>query len=694
MPTRRTVLWAAAALAGGLAVGVGWPVGRRLAQRHAPAATLGAPGGAPCQIEVHADGSVVVYTTLTELGQGVLTAVAQIAGEELDAAWEHLSVQTAPGWRAWEAPVGFYTGGSLSVRRLYGEFRRVAAAARALLVAEAAARWGVAVDECRTADSAVHHDASGQRLAYGALAAAAARRSPPQDPPLKPRSAWRLIGRSLVLPRAAALVTGAARYGIDVTLPGLRVAAVAQAPFAGATLRALDREALLAQPGVRQVIELDGRSEIDVATVAVLADDSWRAQQALSAVPPQWQHGAEDTAELRERLLAAAAPGGTTTTAGEVAAVYEVPFVTHAQMEPLCTTARVGRFDAEVWAPTQVQEATRTQVAKALGLWEHAVTVHTPQVGGGFGRRLRVDFCVTAARIAQAAGAPVKTVWSRAEDTAQGRFRPMAAARLALRLDAQGRPERFEARVAGIGDSPRLAGLEPQPYRLGATEVRYVPVTSAIRTGPWRSVDESQNVFFRESFLDECALAAGADPLDWRMALLAGQPRAQRLLARLGELTGWAAARRAGRALGMAFGDGLGSLCALAAEVVADAGGAWRVAQIQVVVDCGTVVNPAGVRAQLEGGVLFGLSAALHEEIRYRAGRLEPANFDGYRVLRLADAPPITVDILESPEADIGGIGEVGVPPVAPAVANAVHAATGVRLRWLPLQPRSTGAAV
>ncbi len=693
MPTRRTLLWAGAALAGGLAVGVGWPVGRRLAHRYVPAAALGLPDGAPCQIEVHADGRIVVYTTLTELGQGVLTAVAQIAGEELDAAWEHLAVMTAPGWRAWEKPVGFYTGGSLSVRRLYGEFRRVAAAVRTLLVDEAAARWGVAAGECRTADSVVHHDASGRRIAYGVLAAAAARRQPPQDPPLKPRSAWRLIGRSLVLPRAGTLVTGAARYGIDMTLPGLQVAAVAQAPLAGATLRALDRAALLAQPGVRQVIELEGRSEIDVATVAVVADDSWRAMQALAAVPPQWQHGDEDTATLRERLLAAVAPDGTTTATGEVAAIYEVPFVTHAQMEPLCTTARVGRFEAEVWAPTQVQEATRTQVAKALGLWEHAVTVHTPLVGGGFGRRLRVDFCVTAARIAQAVGTPVKTVWTRAEDTAQGRFRPMAAAHLQMRLDARGRPERFEARLAGVGDSMRLAGLEPQPYQLGTAEVRYVPVVSPIRTGPWRSVDESQNVFFRESFIDECAFAAGADPLAWRMALLAGQPRAQRLLARLGEVSGWVEARRAGRALGMAFGDGVGSLCAVAVEVVADPAGTWRVVQIQIVVDCGTVINPAGVRAQMEGGVLFGLSAALHEEIHYRAGRVEPTNFDGYRVLRLADAPSIAVDILESPEADIGGIGEAGVPPVAPAVANAVHAATGVRLRRLPLQPPSPGTA-
>jgi len=357
----------------------------------------------------------------------------------------------------------------------------------------------------------------------------------------------------------------------------------------------------------------------------------------------------------------------------------------HAQLEPLNATAHVHRLGADLWVPTQEPVALQHEVARALLIPPPAVTVHTTLVGGGFGRRLNTDEGVSAARIAKKAGVPVQAVWPREEDSVHDHFRPMAAARLEANLDAAGVPREFGAQVASLGHQPRTAGLDPTPYRLGTARVRYVGLTPAIRVGFWRSVDASQNVFFRESFVDECAHAAEIDPLEYRLRLLdQDHVRGRRILVTLREACGWATPRPS-RFLGLAYHEGFGTLSAQAVEVSRSLSGALRIEHIVVVVDCGTAVNPGNIRAQIEGGVHFALSAALREEAVFEKGRLQQTNFDRYPLLRIAEARPIHVHILETPESPIGGIGEVAVPPLAPALANALFAATGVRIRRLPL---------
>lgn len=679
MVTRRHLLIAGAAVGGGLIVGFR-PQMMELEAHLRRAPPLGDPGW----IRIDRDGSVRLYCTLTEMGQGAWSALAQLVNEELDADPDRLRVEMAPTWRAYAAPVGFGTGGSTAVERMFDPMRVIGAAGRILLIEAAASRWKVPSQSCRTSRGEVFHDPTGQRAPYEELAALAATFRVPSDPPLKPRSAWRSIGRSLPRLEARSKIDGTATYGLDVRLEGMLIAAVAQSPWPGARPQAIDRQAALRQPGVVRLIELDD-------TVAVLARNSWSALRGLEAGSVSWRAPEQvpDTERLRTALLervgaeptASHSPDGTL-----VSATYDVPLLMHAQIEPLNATARVHRFGAELWAPTQEPAVMQREVARALLVPPQAVTVHTTLVGGGFGRRLITDEGVTAARIAQKAGVPVKAIWSREEDSAQDHFRPMAAARLEAALDADGMPREFNATIAGLGERPRTVGLDRSPYRLGSARVQYFGLTPAIRAGFWRSVDASQNVFFRECFLDECAHAAGVDPLEYRLRLLdEDHARGRRVLIALREACAWTSPRRPDRFLGLAYNEGFGSIAAQAVEISRSASAGLRIERIVAAVDCGTAVNPGNIRAQIEGGALFALSAALREEAVFEEGRLTRRNFDGYPVLRMADARPVEVHILETPQSPIGGMGEVAVPPLAPALANALFAATGVRARRLPL---------
>ncbi|MGH7105398.1 MAG: molybdopterin cofactor-binding domain-containing protein [Acetobacteraceae bacterium] len=674
MVTRRHVLFAGAAVGGGLIVGFSPEIGLS----HAP------PLGDAGWIRIDRDGSVRLYCTLTEMGQGVWSALAQIVNEELEADPESLRVEMAPTWHTYAAPVGFGTGGSTGIARMFTAMRRIGAAARMLLIEAAAYRWEVASNTCRASASYVFHDPTGRRAPYAALAASAATLRVNSDPPLKPRSAWSSIGHSLPRLEAPSKINGSARFGLDVSLDGMLIAAVSQSPWPGAGPKSVDRQEALRRPGVMRLIELDD-------TVAVLARDSWSALRGLKAASVSWRAPADapNTEQLRAALLqkVRAAPSMEMPQSGRlVSATYDVPLLMHAQLEPLNATARVHRFGADLWAPTQEPALLRRDVAMALLILPQAVTVHTTLVGGSFGRRLLTHEGVTAARIAKKAGVPVKAFWSREEDSIQDQFRPLAAARLEASLDAAGKPQRFSIRVASLGQNPRTTGLDPTPYRLGAARVQYFGFSPAIRVGSWRSVDASQNAFFRESFLDECAHAAGIDPLAYRLGLLdADHARGRRVLATLGEACGWARPPRADRFLGLAYNEGFGSIAAQAVELSRSGAGALRIERIVVVVDCGTAVNPGNIRAQIEGGSLFALGAALREEATFEKGSLEQRNFDSYAVLRMADARPVEVHILETPESPIGGMGEVAVPPLAPALANAVFAATGIRIRRLPL---------
>lgn len=676
MPDRRQFLWGGLAAAGGLAVGFA-PMAHRTLRHLIHAPPLGDPGW----IHIAPDNSITLYTSLSELGQGIWTAVAQLVAEELEADWSQLTVATAPAWRAYQAPVGFWTSGSTSIQRMFESMRTIGACARMMLIAAAARSWKVPASECHAALGEVHHSSSGARMAFGALAEAAATLSIPAAPGLKPRSEWRLIGKPMARIELASKVDGSARYGLDLRLPGMLYAAIEQTPEPGATLLSADREMARAQPGVLKVIDLpDG--------IAVVAARYWQAQAGLAKANPRWSASATDTQQIAAKLRAMANDPASATDPVTVDALYEVPLLVHMQMEPLNVTALVERFSAQLWAPTQAQTDMRRAVAKAIGQWEHTITVHTALVGGGFGRRLSPDDGVAAARVAhQLRGIPVKVVWSRENDSIQGRFRPMSAARLRARLGPDGAVESLQASVASLGNDDRTGGLACTSYALPPLQARYSGLHAPIRTGSWRSVNNSQNVFYRESFIDECAHAAGIDPLAYRRRLLAAHPRALRVLDRLAELLQQTPAALPTAHAGYAFSDALGSFAALAAEVEPGNNGAWQLLRVFAVIDCGTVINPAQIRAQMEGGILFGLSAAMSERATFMNGRLQQTNYDRYPVLRLNNSPPIEIGILESPGAPVGGIGEAGVPLIAPALANAIHAATGRRLRSLPLRP-------
>lgn len=677
--SRRRLLIAGAAVGGGLLVGFGpelLEVKSRLV--HAPA--LGDPGW----VQIGSDGSVRLLCSRSEMGQGVWSALAQIVNEELEADPAKIRVEAAPTWRAYSGPIGFTTGGSTSVERMFTPMRSIGAAARMMLTEAAASRWGVEANDCRVSLGFVIHPGSGRRASYGELAPAAAKLRPPSDPPLKPRAAWSSIGQPLKRLGALSKVDGSTVYGLDVRLPEMLIAAVSQSPWPGTPLESLDEQAARRQPGVVRVVALGD-------TVAVLAKNYWSAWRGLQSAAVKWRapNHAPHTEELRAELhrrVESSTHEPTPSNSQAVRATYEVPLLMHAQLEPLNATARVHRLGAEIWAPTQAATIMQFGVARALLLLPQAVTVHVTRVGGGFGRRLITEEGVAAARIAREAGVAVKAIWPREEDSVQDHFRPMAVARLESSLDATGALHDLSVRIAGLGDQARTTGFDPTPYRLEGSRVEYFGVSPPIRVGFWRSVDASQNVFFRESFLDECAHAASADPLEYRLQLLGKEhPRGQRVLSVLAETCGWKGSRAANRSLGLAYHEGFGSISAQAVEVSVNGSGAVHIERIVVVVDCGTAVNPANIRAQLEGGTLFALSAALREEVIFERGRQMQRNFDTYSVLRLTDAPAVEVRVLETPDAPIGGMGEVGVPPLAPALANALFAATGIRVRRLPL---------
>lgn len=678
MISRRRLIVTGALLAGGVAVGFAVPPALRLRSRLQPAPILGDPGW----IVIAPDETVTLYSTLVEMGQGVWTALAQIVNEELDADFARVRVEMAPSWRAFSQPVHFGTSSSSSIQRISANMRSMGAAARRVLIEAAASTWNVPANECTASNGIVRHEPSHREATYGSLAARAAGRQLPANPALKSRDQWRFVGKSVPRIDAAAKVNGSVRYAMDLQLPGMLVAAVSQSPLSGCKVEHVDRAAALASPGVVRVVELDD-------TVAVVARNHWSASRGLARAQVKWS-AAPDTADstqlrakLRERAEAGLKPADSVAPAGRlVRALYEAPLLSHAQLEPQCAVAHVGRFSAEIWAPTQQLDRMRDDVAAAVGLWTNAVTVHAPLSGGAFGRRRATAHAVTAARISKGVSAPVKAIWSRADDFLQDVFRPMSAAQLQAVLDAKGLPSSLDAQVAWLGERDRRGALAESPYAIPNVNVTGSGIPSPVRLGEWRSVDSSQTVFFRECFLDECAAAAGVDPLAYRRSLLAGRARALRVLDTVAAMSGWG---EAGRHVGVAFHEEWGSPCAQVVEVERRPGEAPRVKRVFVAVDCGTAINPNGVLAQIEGGVLMGLSSALREEITYENGTLGQLNFDTYRVLRMNDAPAVEVRILESPDAPIGGIGEAGVPPLAPALVNAVFAATGQRVRSLPL---------
>ena len=709
--TRRAFIGAGALVGGGLVLGV---TGAALAPaRHGlrddDAENI---GQLTTWILITPDNLVTILIPHCEMGQGAQTALAMMAAEEMDADWNLVRVKEAPALDAYanayivrafvnDVPGPFergfdygtyrlarwfglqVTGGSMSVRGTGHHGMRVAgAAAREMLIAAAAKQFGVSASELSVANSRVTHVASNRSASFGELAKAATHERVPTHPQLKDPKSYTLRRTPRQRIDLRSKVDGSAIYGIDYTMPGMLIAAVDIAPVNGGKLVSVDTSAAEKMPGVKQVVRLD-------EAVAVVADTYWRARTALAALKPQYDdagHGAVSTASIFDAFDKAlgAAPDMPPGAATVITADYKLPFLPHATMEPMACTTRVIGDKAEVWAGTQDPLNARKTAADALGISPENVQYTNLALGGGFGRKLpnNLDFVSMSARIAKAVSpAPVKMIWSRETDMQHGYYRPAAMTRFAGALDASGKPLAMRSFYAGGGDGESTF----MPYAVDDQKYAARDAKHPIRTGPWRSVLNSQHGFFKESFIDEMAHAAKKDPFEFRRDLMIDQPRFKAVLERVAQMANWGTPLPPGEGRGIAICESFGSIVGQVAHVSVSPDGVLKVKDVYAVADCGDVVNPDTAAAQLEGGVMFGLAAALLGAITIKDGKVEQSNFYDFRSLILRDAPAVHVDFVIS-GAHPGGLGEPGVPPVAAAVTNAIFAATGIRVRELPIK--------
>jgi len=665
-------------------------------------------------LRIGEDDSVTVILAHAEMGQGVWTALPMLLAEELGCDWAKVRVEAAPAAPVYAHPAfGMQmTGGSSSTWSEMDRYRQAGALAREMLVQAAAEQWKVDPSACRVeAGFVVSGD---KRLSFGKLAAAAQKRTPPASVRLKDRKDWKILGRPTKRLDSPEKVTGQAQFGMDVRLPGMLTAVVARAPVFGGTVKSFRADRAKAVPGVKAVVQVP-------SGVAVVGEHFWAAKLGRDALDIEWDLGPGaqlDSERLRQEFhTAAGTPGMKAAAAGDVEAglrsaaktveaEYEVPYLAHAPMEPLNCTVRLGPDGAEVWTGTQFQTLDQQVTAQIAGLKPEQVKIHTMFLGGGFGRRATgtSDFVSEAVQVAKAVGGgtPVKVVWTREDDIRGGYYRAMFVHRVRAGLGSDGKPAAWRHTVVGQSlaegtpfaammikdgvDATSVEGVSDSPYVKG-TPSHLVDLHSPKNAVPvlwWRSVGHSHTAFVMEAFVDELAQAAGQDPLEYRRRLLSAHPRHLGVVNLAAEKAGWGRPLSGGRFRGLAAHESFGSWVAQVAEVSV-ANGRVRVHRVVCAVDCGICVNPAGVRAQMEGAVAFGLSAALHGELTLKGGRVQQSNFHDYPLLRLNEMPEVEVHIVSSDEK-AGGIGEPGVPPVAPAVANAVFAATGKRLRRLPFR--------
>jgi isoquinoline 1-oxidoreductase beta subunit len=642
-------------------------------------------------IHLAPDDTVTLMVATSELGQGSMTAIPMLLAEELEADWAKVKVAPAPVNPDFNNPLSNtqMTGGSTAVRGYWEPLRRVGAGTRELLIAAAAKIWGVAAKGCHARNSEVIHTASGRRLRYGALLATASQLTPPTEVRLKNPKHFHLIGKPTARLDTPAKVNGSAVFGGDVRVPGMFTAVVARCPVFGGKPKGYDAGAARAVRGVHQVVEID-------SGIAVVADSFWSAQRGRAALAIQWNPGSMaklDSAAIQKQLRAALRRRGNAqrddgdidqALAGAtrvVEALYETPYLAHACMEPMNCTAHVRADRCDVWVPTQAQTAARAAAAQASGLRESAVQIHTTFAGGGFGRRLQQDFVIEAVQLSKAVGAPVQVLWTREDDMQHDFYRPANCTQLRAALDARGFPRAWFQRIAGPRNALRGVTI---PYAIDNVRVEQVEEDPGVPVGAWRSVGASQNGFTVECFIDELAHAAGQDPLAYRLALLKQAPRHRAALQLAADKAGWGRKLPAGHGRGLAVYESFAGWVAHVVEVSV-VRGVIRVQRVVSAVDCGLAVNPAGVHAQNESAITFALTAALKGEITIRDGRVVQGNFDDPPLLRIDEMPAIEVHLVPSREPP-GGVGEPGVPPLAPALANAVFAATGQRLRRLPLR--------
>jgi isoquinoline 1-oxidoreductase subunit beta len=705
---KTTVIATGGLMGSGLIVGCSTMGGSSASAARALPPSASAPGVMPnAWVKVGSDNTVSIICARSEMGQGVFTAMPMLVAEELEVPIDRIRIEMAPAREPYINMMlgGQLTGGSTSVREAYDPLRTAGAQARMMLIAAAAQQWKVDPSACR-AENAMVIGPTGQKATYGELAEAASKLEPPKSPTLKPASAFKIIGKSTPRFDTPSKVNGTAEFGIDVKLPGMMYAALAQCPVIGGKPVSFDGAKALTMPGVKNVVQIsDG--------VAVVADTYWHARKGLDTVSIKWDEGAGkalNTPGIKTALLAATAQPGATikklgdvdagmkSAASKVEATYELPFLSHSPMEPMNFTADVKKDSVLLYGPTQFQQLAVGMAAATAGVKPEQVTIRTTFLGGGFGRRIDVDFIIQAVEISKAVGAPVKLIWSREDDVKHDFYRPIAIHKMSAGLDAQGMPTAIKFQMTGPSVTARLFaafvkdGVDPfmteaaaVPYAIPNQRVDVVIHDTGLRVGYWRSVSHALNAFANESFIDELAVAAKKDPLEYRRTLLAKEPRYLNVLDIAAKRSGWASAPPAGRTRGVAVMEGYSTYLALVAEVSVS-GDEIKVHKVTVAGDLGAMVNPNIVRQQIESSVIFGLSAALFGEITLKNGVVEQSNFHDYPVVRMNQSPEIDITLVDNGSDKPGGIGEPVTAMIGPAVANAVFAGTGKRLRKLPLR--------
>ncbi len=667
-----------------------------------------APGGF---IRIAHDGSVTLIMPNAEMGQGIYTAEASLLAEELEVGLDQVTLQAAP------PDEGLYrqpllksqsTGGSTSVRGAWVPLRQAGAAARTMLIGAAAQRWGVPATECRAERAVVTHTPTGRTAGYADLVDDAGRQPVPKDVKLKDSSQWTIIGKATKRLDTPGKVDGSAVFGIDIRVPGMKIAAVSACPVLGGKLKSVDDKAARAIPGVRDVVRLDN-------AVAVAADHYWAAKQGLDALRIDWDNGPNPAASSRDIISSLRdaygkhpavlarhdgdVDAGFARATKRVEAAYELPFLAHATMEPINTTIHVRPDGCDIWVGTQVPTVAQGIAAKVLGLAPEKVAIHNQYLGGGFGRRLEADSIEQAAQIGRQLSYPVKIIWSREEDIQHDLYRPAYYDRISAALGADGMPIAWADHVTGGSvtghyfpgglaegklDADAVEGAKELPYDIPAVHVDWTRQDPPVPITWWRGVGPTHNVYVVECFIDELALAAGRDPVDYRRALLGKNPRSRAVLDLAASKAGWGTGLPPGIGRGVSLHDSFGSHLAVVVEVEVSSAGEVRLRRVVAAVDCGQTINPDTVKAQVEGGLVFGLSAALYSDITFEGGRVQQSNFNDYRMMRMNETPPIEVYQIQNAE-NPGGIGETGTVSAAPALANAVFAATGKRLRRYPI---------
>ncbi len=714
--SRRQFVVTALTATGGFALGIAAP-------GLAEAATLGVEpwgderahaGEINAWIVIEPDDTVIIRYGRAEMGQGSFTALPMIVAEELECDWAKVKAEYASAnrnFRQKQVYGNLGTGGSRAVRETREMLQQAGASARERLIAAAARRWGVAAAACVAEQSKVLHQASGRALRFGELAIEAAQIKLDQEPKTKTPDQYKLMGKPMARLDVPLKINGTAVYGIDIKIPGMVQAAIMACPVFGGTLRSVDERAIAGSRGIVQVVKLAN-------AVAVIADRYWRAKAALDKLPIEWDLGAAaatDSVQFRKAYLDALDETGAVArhdgnvdaampaAAKVIEAVYDVPIIAHAPMEPLNATAHVQADRVDVWVGTQNADAALQTAAQASGVKPENVYIHNTFSGGGFGRRLRPDEVGQAVAISKAIGKPVKMIWSREEELRQDRYRTQAAIRFKAGFGADGTPVAFDCRnCAGSSnpqnvknglDSQTTEGLHSTSYKIANLRITSVLKNTHVPLGPWRAPGHCQNVFFMESFIDEMALAAGQDPYQFRRALLAHRADFVHVLDTLAEKGDWGKPMPAGKGRGMAIHESYNSIVGMIAEVAVGGRGEVKVERVVIACDCGHTVNPRTVEMQLEGGMIYGLSAALFGEITIKNGRVVEGNFDTYPVVRLKDAPKTEVHLALTGGKKWGGVGEPGAAVIPAAVTNAIFAATGKRIRSLPIKGQNLSGA-